>query len=322
MKISIAMATYNGAQYLQEQLNSFLRQTRLPDELVVVDDCSTDATMEILSGFAAIAPFAMVVARNDYNLGVIKNFEKALTICVGDVIFLSDQDDVWLPEKIATQSQFLEQNQDCAIVLCDAAICYKDMTLSGRTKLMNLRDIGIRSDNYVQGCCMAVRRDFLLATLPMPILEINHDGWIGYLARVFHRHSVIKDILQLYRRHDTNVSQSLDSRASRVSQVDVINEYGLRNAEHGWLEGIHIVEVAKDHVLKRRDVFLGFCPTPGGLDDVVQDMSLSIEKTQQRIEIVRKIRMIRWIFIARFFAQGGYSQFSGWKSAVKDLIRP
>ena len=95
MKISIAMTAFNGAKYINEQLNSFASQTRLPDEVVVCDDISSDDTFEILDNFARSAPFKMIVVRNNKNLGYTKNFEKALSLCSGDLIFLSDQDDIW-----------------------------------------------------------------------------------------------------------------------------------------------------------------------------------------------------------------------------------
>ena len=99
MKASIALATYNGERYLQEQLNSFLHQTRLPDEIIACDDCSTDRTMDILESFAISALFAVYIYRNAINLGYTKNFERAISLCSGDVIFLSDQDDVWFPKR-------------------------------------------------------------------------------------------------------------------------------------------------------------------------------------------------------------------------------
>ncbi len=94
LRISIAMCTYNGARFLPEQLASFAAQERLPDELVVCDDGSTDATMEILQDFAATALFEVRVERNPQNLGFVRNFEKTLSLCTGDIVFLSDQDDV------------------------------------------------------------------------------------------------------------------------------------------------------------------------------------------------------------------------------------
>jgi glycosyltransferase involved in cell wall biosynthesis len=98
--ISVALAAYNGARYLQEQLDSLAAQRRLPDELVVVDDASSDGTVGILERFRATAPFEVKVHRNTANLGYSANFEVAISRCTGDIIFMSDQDDVWFPEKI------------------------------------------------------------------------------------------------------------------------------------------------------------------------------------------------------------------------------
>ena len=95
MNLSIALATYNGAVYLKEQLESIAAQTRTPDELVISDDQSTDDTLRVIEEFAATAGFPVRLSVNEANLGIAKNFEKAISLCRGDLIFLSDQDDVW-----------------------------------------------------------------------------------------------------------------------------------------------------------------------------------------------------------------------------------
>jgi len=99
--LSIALATYNGERYIGEQLDSILRQTRLPDELVVFDDASVDATQAIVLDFARHAPFPVRFQVNSVRLGSTRNFEMAIRACGGDIIFLCDQDDVWYPDKIA-----------------------------------------------------------------------------------------------------------------------------------------------------------------------------------------------------------------------------
>src|SRR5581483_5816839 len=101
MRISIAMATYNGGQFIREQLDSLSRQTFLPCELVVCDDGSTDHTLAIVETFAASAPFAVRIHRNKKRLGFGPNFLKAASLCDGEVIAFSDQDDVWLETKLA-----------------------------------------------------------------------------------------------------------------------------------------------------------------------------------------------------------------------------
>lgn len=105
--ISIAMALYNGQRFVREQLESFARQTRLPDELVVSDDASTDRGVAIVHEFARNAPFSVRILANHSNLGCTKNFERAIRECTGDIICTSDWDDVWHPEKLALLEQAL-----------------------------------------------------------------------------------------------------------------------------------------------------------------------------------------------------------------------
>src|SRR5215217_714545 len=99
-KFSVAMCTYNGARFVAEQLASIAAQTRPPDELVVCDDRSTDATIAYVREFARTAPFPVRIFENEKNVGSTKNFERALELCEGDFIAFGDQDDVWLPEKL------------------------------------------------------------------------------------------------------------------------------------------------------------------------------------------------------------------------------
>ena len=101
-KISIAMATYNGARFLRQQLDSFARQTLLPSELVVCDDGSTDSTMTIVDAFSRSAPFPIVIVNNTVRLGYTANFLQAAQMCQGELIAFSDQDDEWLPQKLAS----------------------------------------------------------------------------------------------------------------------------------------------------------------------------------------------------------------------------
>ncbi|MBV8703630.1 MAG: glycosyltransferase [Acetobacteraceae bacterium] len=100
--VSIAMATYNGTAFLKDQLASLAAQTRLPAELVITDDCSTDTTLELARDFARAAPFAVRVHQNPARLGYRANFMRAMSLCSGDLIAFCDQDDVWRPHKLAT----------------------------------------------------------------------------------------------------------------------------------------------------------------------------------------------------------------------------
>ena len=117
--VSIALCTYNGERFLDAQLTSLAEQSHRPDEVVICDDDSSDGTLGIIQAFADTAPFKVRVFRNSQNLGYVKNFEKAVSLCQGDVIFMCDQDDVWHPEKIEICLGVLDAEQTVGLVLHD-----------------------------------------------------------------------------------------------------------------------------------------------------------------------------------------------------------
>ena len=122
MRLSIAMCTYNGGSSLREQLTSVLTQGRLPDELVICDDGSTDCTVEIVREFQAAAPFEVQLIVNDKKLGSTKNFEKCIQLCKGDIIVLSDQDDSWQPDRLRLSEEVFLARPDAGAVFSDALI--------------------------------------------------------------------------------------------------------------------------------------------------------------------------------------------------------
>src|SRR6266436_7212118 len=115
-RISVAMCTYNGARFLPRQLESIATQTRLPDELVVCDDGSSDESVAIVRWFANSAPFTVRLEINERNLGSTKNFGKAIGLCEGDIIALADQDDVWKPLKLAVLETALKNYLEAGYV--------------------------------------------------------------------------------------------------------------------------------------------------------------------------------------------------------------
>src|SRR5690349_20095217 len=120
--ISVAMCTYNGARFLPEQLESIAAQTRLPGELVVCDDRSTDESAEIVRDFARRSPFSVRLEINQENLGSTKNFEKAIGLCQGEIIALADQDDVWHGQKLSCLAGVLENDDRIGAVFSDAEL--------------------------------------------------------------------------------------------------------------------------------------------------------------------------------------------------------
>jgi len=236
--ISVAMCTYNGAKFVTKQLESIQNQTLLPDELVVCDDGSTDNTLLLIQQFAQQAPFPVRIFKNEQQLGVTKNFEKALTTCQGDLLFLADQDDCWLPEKVAHLSQVLRDNPTTNVVFSDAVLVdeysqplpqrFWEVVRFGPTqqrqwaqgKSIEVLLVG----NRVAGCTMAVRRSFVEAILPFPtdIPEFLHDTWMAFVSSVVNQIRFVPKTLIQYRQHG---SQQVGTKPKDLPSVTLKNRF-------------------------------------------------------------------------------------------------
>lgn len=122
MRLSVVLCTYNGARYLEQQLASIASQTRLPDEMIICDDRSSDGTVDILKNFALGARFPVQLYLNERNLGSTGNFEKAIGLSSGDIIFPCDQDDYWHPQKLECIEQIFLAAPGVGLVFSDAEV--------------------------------------------------------------------------------------------------------------------------------------------------------------------------------------------------------
>lgn len=321
MKISIAMATYNGETYLQEQLDSFVVQTRLPDELVVCDDGSSDGTLEVLRQFANAAPFKVNINQNAKNLGYVKNFEKAMSLCSGDIIFLSDQDDVWFSEKIMTITNAFLANPDIYLIQSNMILADVNMQHSDVTLLDNVVALGGKSLNFDVGCGIGFRRELREILLPIPVPLWGHDGWLGRLSRTIFVHEVIHSPLMFYRRHGSNVSNSLASDTKELSHLDTIRTHGLNDARKGWKAEMTRLQDIADRMTERKSLISRIVDEEK-VNQAVHNIENQRMRLSKRITLCSKSRLVRFPFVANLLIKGGYSQFSGWKSALKDVIRP
>lgn len=196
MRISIAMCTYNGARYLQKQLDTFASQTYVPYELIVCDDGSTDASLALIDSFAEKAAFPVRIFRNERNLGSNRNFEKAIGLCDGDLIALADQDDEWYPDKLARMGRLFEELPEALAAFSDADVIDERSSLVGQNLWKSLFfspakefphvDTGIVSTlfrlNYVAtGATMIFRTELRKHFLPIPDSWV-HDAWISWIA--------------------------------------------------------------------------------------------------------------------------------------------
>ena len=318
--ISIAMATYNGEKYLQEQLDSFLTQTRPPDELVVCDDGSKDRTLEILAAFQASASFAVHLYKNNERLGCAKTFDKALSLCKCDSIFLSDQDDVWFPEKIETVISVFDTKKDIIVVLNDQIITDEKLSHSGITKLQNISSMGLNDSCFVSGCCTAMRRVWLDLALPIPADQVPHDIWINRLATALGVRVILSKPLQYSRRHGSNTSNWLASRSTKVSKLEVIRANGLKDASPGWINAVALEKIFV-HRLRQRSSVIKSLQREDAARVAKEKSQRKIEALETRIGFVALPRTRRVPFVVRFLADGEYRYFSGWKSALKDICQ-
>lgn len=247
MLISIALCTYNGAQYLQEQLESIVNQTRLPDELVICDDRSRDNTFEIISSFSSKAPFPVHVILNEKNLGSTKNFEKAIGLCSGDIIFLSDQDDVWESVKLEHIEKVFSASPDVGAVFTDAEVVDENLKPLGyglwesiefnkseQKKFIEGKSTEVLlKHNVATGATMAFRSEF--RNLFFPVADVwVHDGWIALLITFASNLVMIPEPLIKYRQH--TMQQIGVDEPLRIS--DKVNKkiYELRNIKHSFYD--------------------------------------------------------------------------------------
>ena len=206
--ISVCMASYNGIHYIKQQLDSILVQLSAEDELIVSDDGSTDGTIEFLESYQLLYPCIKVI--KGPRRGVIENFENAISQAKGEIIFLSDQDDIWETNKISRVLGAFSENGNCVLVLHDADIVDSELNSLGEN-LYGFRGSKpglmrcLYKNPYV-GCCMAFRRSLNKETMPFPKGIEMHDWWIGLNAECGSRTVQIPDKLIKYRRHEDNVS--------------------------------------------------------------------------------------------------------------------
>jgi glycosyltransferase involved in cell wall biosynthesis len=212
--ISVAMCAFNGACFLPQQLKSIATQSRLPDELVVCDDGSSDSSPKLVAEFARSAPFSVRIVRNQTTLGSTRNFEKAIFLCTGELIALCDQDDAWLKNKLARLAQVMEKDSSIGGVFSDAELIDANSNPIGK-KLWQIHHFDFARPNgfdrnaavkqllkhdVVTGATLMVRASALKFMSPIPGLWV-HDGWIAWMLALYSRLSFVNEPLIQYRVH-------------------------------------------------------------------------------------------------------------------------
>lgn len=338
MRISIALCTFNGEKFIRDQLDSIAGQTRLPDELIISDDGSTDGTISVIEDFARTGHLPIRIVINEETLGLLNNFNQAIGLCSGEIIFLCDQDDVWFANKI--ERTLIEFSTDeVTMVFCDADTVDSELNpLSKRLSSITFTDRAKRRQsmdlfefllerNIVTGMTMAFRADLRKIALPIPadIPAIIHDGWISMVASLRGRCVFIDESLVMYRQHSNQLIGATDGRLPSVK--------GERLSRREQIRGYAIVSDYQIDRLERiranleRQVFpytdsLAVETAMAKWNTACRYWSDQKEHLERRIELPRNpIRRFPAVFAE--YRGGAYSRFSkGIRSALKDLYLP
>jgi len=221
MKLSVALCTFNGAKYLREQLNSIAEQDVKVDEVIACDDSSTDDTVSILREYADRKILPIKIVENNRQLGVTANFEQAILACTGDIIFCSDQDDIWMLDKTKVITEYFDHHPSIDFVFTDAELVGNDgerltdkslFDTGGLKSLAKMWDAGLMFEitntlgNHTTGCTMALRKSMTQYAFPLKKgTNILHDFQLAIAAMKNGSIGMIHQCLIKYRLHGKNV---------------------------------------------------------------------------------------------------------------------
>jgi glycosyltransferase involved in cell wall biosynthesis len=220
--ISIALATYNGAKYLRQQLDSIYAQTYRDIEVIACDDCSADETVSILEEYEN--KYGLRLYCNEKNLGYIKNFEKAISLCSGKYISLSDQDDIWMPQKLEVLKNAIGENllifsdmgliNEAGVVIARSAFHYFKFNPE---RARDIQYMAFR--NYVTGCTVLFKKELLFEAMPFSV-KVPHDYWLAMFALNKDKIIYTPDQLVNYRQHSTNqIGMHLMTLSNTVNRI-------------------------------------------------------------------------------------------------------
>jgi glycosyltransferase involved in cell wall biosynthesis len=319
LTISIALCTFNGEAFLDEQLQSLRGQTRQPDELVVCDDGSTDRTIEILETFLKSVSFPVRIHRNEKNLGPAQNFARAIAACTAEIISFCDQDDIWEPAKLAVTGEIFDRDPRTVFVFHDADMCderdqslgyqlWSSVGFAGRLRKQfddgNGFDVLLRQ-NVVTGATLSFSSRYRPLILPIAGGWM-HDGWIALLLSAVGRGHAISQPLMRYRQH---ASQSIGA-ARRSFYQQYLN--AKKMDRHVFSQQADAYESALARLQEQTDYKVP---------------PVAIQHLQEKIGHCRKRSAIRLGQSSRLLPAMDelmamrYRRYSlGWKSFAQDLI--
>ncbi len=319
-RCSVAICTYQGERYVEELLASLAAQSRPPDEVVVCDDGSTDATVAVVERFARGASFPVLLHVNREQLGPTKNFEAASARCRGEAIFLADQDDVWLPHKLSKLMAALSAAPRAGLVFCDAEIVDEHLFPRGRTLWQVLGFGPAEQRRFVTGGVVAqtlkqpvtagmtlgFRARFRDLLLPFPP-DCVHDIWIPLVLGAVADAALVPECLVKWRQHEAQLTGEVRIRSLRRRW----SESRLAGAE----VYLQLAELHRCAFERLRAHGYRYAPAPEPLALIEG----KIAHVQARADMRRDGK--RLALVAREVRSGNYARYSrGWRSVAKDLV--
>ncbi|MFO0803415.1 MAG: glycosyltransferase family 2 protein [Gemmataceae bacterium] len=317
MKLSVAVATFNGEPHLAEQLHSIRAQTRLPYEVILVDDASTDGTRLVAEGFARTSPIPVRIIRNETNSGSTSAFGRAIAACTGEVVVLADQDDVWRPYKLEMLATALADQPEAAFAFSDAELVDEKLQPLGHRlwEAIRFREPEQRRfrcgggfecllrRHRVTGATMAFRAAFRDRILPIPEGWV-HDAWIALILSATSPCAFVAEPLIEYRQH-SNQQQGARMR-SLLGEFQAARSLTAAECES--------VSDRFEEALRRLEQF----------DDVPL---VRLARLREKIEHHRRRARLResgrWRLpgVLLDVLRGRYSRFDqGWKTIAQDLL--
>lgn len=245
MKTSVALCTFNGEKFLHEQLDSILNQSVPVDEIIICDDKSTDGTHDIINQYYIEYPNLIKFYINEINLRSVKNFEKAISLCTGDIIFLSDQDDSWLPEKVADMICYFELNPNINVVATNGFCMDEHSEIIDKFTVWDIPqlfiDNNVRFDYYTSisyffniatGATMALKKSFIKECLPFPIIpNFHHDEWLARVSSSKNQFAFLTKKYIKYRIHDAQQVGGIIYKLNNHNKKELLNLLDLYNYE-------------------------------------------------------------------------------------------
>jgi glycosyltransferase involved in cell wall biosynthesis len=321
------MCTYNGAEFLPAQWESILAQSRKPDEIVVCDDGSSDQTPTLLAQLAAESSIPVTIHFNQTNLGSVKNFEQAIRLCTGEIIALSDQDDVWRDDKLQSIENTFEKNPAAGLVFSDAEIVDEKLEPLGRRMWTEVcfephkqklvargRALEVLITGWtVTGATMAFRSEFVNLSLPIPEgIAMIHDGWIALTIAAVAGVVAIDEPLIKYRQHGRQqigapVRPELKAQLRGVQGIETAFRRRNSTADlHKILETLEerLLAHASDYDTRKALAFVS---------DYAFHLNVRANLPQRRLN--RLPRILRELLTWRY-----HEYANGFKSAAKDLV--